>query len=196
MMLCKQGGCFVPWAEPDAEEFAALTAGAVYRATLKAQEARHLEHHRLYWTGLLGLALDYWEPISGLLSPVESALLDRFASYVEREGNAPEALQEPLKAFKDLVRSKRSEQIDSPSKTVDALHRWIKEELGYYEVDVTPAGIRKVLKSISFQRMDQAEFEKFYKEAFGLIWRMVLNKVYKSESDLDNAIVVRLSQMG
>lgn len=195
MYIVRQGGQLLPWSEDDREALKGLREGQVVSCSLARQTNRNLEHHRLYWAGLLGLALDYWEPAGGMLSPNEAALLRSYTKYLERTGGVEGALQKPLKEFTARVCARRAEKVGVPHKSKAALHRWIKEELGLYDLEVTPAGVRKVLKSVSFARMDQSEFDEFYREAFSLIWRFVLSAVYASEPEAQDAVLVRLNNL-
>jgi hypothetical protein len=196
LRVTKRGGMFVPWSDDDKEEMKKIKHLSTHMCRLTKETERNLQHHQLYWSGLLGLAMDYWDPISGLLSPTESKLIDAFARVIEKEAKSPGVLDLAKEEFKKRVRQQRAEKIGEVEKTKDMLHRWIKEELGYYDLEVTPAGCRKVLRSISFSKMGQDEFDVFYKEAFNLIWRMVLYRVFDNEQSVQDAVMARLESMG
>jgi hypothetical protein len=62
--------------------------------------------------------------------------------------------------------------VDNLSQDVseDALHVWIKEELGITEpIQMRDGSVRRVASSIAFDKMDQAEFQLFFDRVKALI---------------------------
>nr|WP_244896450.1 DUF1367 family protein [Snodgrassella alvi] len=66
-------------------------------------------------------------------------------------------------------------------------------EAGYFNICVTPAGVVKEPKSISFASMDQDEFNAFYKACFNVCWNMILCNRFSSKDEAQQAIDQLLS---
>lgn len=194
MMICN-GRALVPATEHD---------HALMRANYKIGQAvktecvkpknndRSLQHHRLYFGGLIGLVKDYWEPQSGLYHPAEAKTALSFCTYLKAKKIALDQSQiDALVA--DYLRSlsaKRAEKMINPiPASTSEIHRWIKIECGFYDVIRLPSGaLEKVAKSISFAKMTQGEFNEFFKVAFGVCWRFVLSRHFENKADAENAI--------
>ncbi len=183
----------VPATEHDHELVrASYKLGQPVRTSCKRMSNRSLQHHRLYFGGLIGLVKDYWEPQSGLIHPAESITVRNFCAYLQHKGIALSANQ--INAlhddFFDALNQRRIDKLINPVPASTAeIHRWIKIECGYFDVIRLPNGaIEKVAQSISFAKMTQGEFNEFYKVAFGVCWRFVLSRHFDNEADADNAI--------
>jgi len=51
-----------------------------------------------------------------------------------------------------------------------------------------PDGVKKVVRSISFDKMSQEEFNVYYLRAFDVCWRMVLSRQFDDEEQAQLAI--------
>lgn len=192
MMVCN-GRALVPATEHDyAIMRQTYRIGQVIKTETKRQADRSLQHHRLYFGGLIGLVKDYWEPQTGLVHPAEVRTAASFCHYLQSKGIAlsPEQSQALQQDYLQRLTQKRAAKLINPMPASTAeIHRWIKIECGYYDVVRLPDGtIEKKAKSISFAKMAQAEFNEFYKAAFGVCWRFVLSRHFECESDAENAI--------
>ncbi|WP_026470927.1 DUF1367 family protein [Alkanindiges illinoisensis] len=192
MMVCN-GRALVPATEHDyAIMRQTYRIGQVIKTETKRQADRSLQHHRLYFGGLIGLVKDYWEPQTGLVHPAEVRTAASFCHYLQSKGIAlsPEQSQALQQDYLQRLTQKRAAKLINPMPASTAeIHRWIKIECGYYDVVRLPDGtIEKKAKSISFAKMTQAEFNEFYKAAFGVCWRFVLSRHFECESDAENAI--------
>lgn len=192
MMVCN-GRALVPATEHDyAIMRQTYRIGQVIKTETKRQADRSLQHHRLYFGGLIGLVKDYWEPQTGLVHPAEVRTAASFCHYLQSKGIAlsPEQSQALQQDYLQTLTQKRAAKLINPMPASTAeIHRWIKIECGYYDVVRLPDGtIEKKAKSISFAKMTQAEFNEFYKAAFGVCWRFVLSRHFECEADAENAI--------
>ncbi len=192
MVLIKTGPRTVQVAtDRDAELLERWKIGQGVRVKPVKVKDRVLEHHQLYWSGLLALALDYWEPTGGLISSAESLILEKYSKWVDKQLENPEYPTAFYDLSKDYIKElteSRASKIEAPGKSIEALHRFVKIEAGYFDIEETPKGLIKVAKSINFNSMNQDEFDAYYKEAFNVCWRFILSRTFKSEVEADTAV--------
>lgn len=196
IMFVKKGGMAFPYFEEDIKAFRKLPQGQPFSATVIRVNERSLQQMRLYWGGLLELALPYWDPDVGCITKGERAVVDRVIKYIETLGKQPGSLQEAKEAALEEVNNIRRHKYELPSKTKEHLHDWIKEQLNMYDLYNTPEGPMKKLKSISFKNMTQADFYYFYTCAFGVVWTLIMSKIYDSEDELKQGVIAQLAEMG
>ena len=177
----------------DADSLKKVKVGQAVKIQVTRQNARSLPHHRLFFGGLLPLAFDYWQPAGGIISPKERDVvlwiakrLDKFAG---NKGIIVKAAEEAL----NLLAKKRAEKLPVIDKDIDSFRRWLTIEAGYFNICVTPAGVVKEPKSISFASMDQNEFNAFYQACFTVCWNMILCNRFSSEDEAQQAIDQLLS---
>jgi len=183
-----QDGSLRPITQHDLDLVRAWKVGQGVRIKATTLHARSLQHHKLYFGGLLALAFDYWEPTGGLITPSEKGTLNRFADWLDRKGGNSGAVRRACAAFLSELRDSRAQRIEAPEKSLEALHRWVKVEAGYFVYEQSPAGIRKEPLSINFNSMGQDEFNEFYKAAFSVVWKMILSRVFENENHAEEAI--------
>ena len=189
LMLVKgQDGALRPASAADQDHMGKFKTGKAVRVSVTQIKSRSLQHHRLYWGGLIELAMDYWEPTGGLVSSSETSTLKRFADWLDKQGGNSGAVRRACSAFLDELRHSRGLRIDAPHKSREALHEWIKIEAGYYRLEETPGGVRRVPLSINFNAMSQDEFGVFYKAAFSVVWRFILSRAFEDDNQAQNAI--------
>lgn len=190
MMVCN-GRALVPATEHDyAVMREAYKIGQAVKTVCVKQTGRSLQHHRLYFGGLIGLVKDYWVPESGLIQPIEQRAVKRVMDYLYRNGLSPEALGNLNTSYMQDWQSSRASKMAAPIPASSAqIHKWVKTECGYYDVVRLPDGsLIKEPKSINFRTMNQDDFNVFYKAAFTVCWNFVLSRHFGSEADADNAI--------
>ena len=177
-----------PVTASDADSLNQYKVGQAVRIQITKQKNRSLPHHRLFFGGLLPFAFDYWQPAGGVISPKERDVviwiakrLDKFAG---NKGVIVTAAEETL----NLLAKKRAEKLPVIEKDIDSFRRWLTIEAGYFNICVTPAGVVKEPKSISFARMDQDEFNAFYKACFNVCWNMILCNRFASKDEAQQAI--------
>lgn len=183
-----QDGAMHPASATDQEILASWRVGQGVRFTAVQIKPRSLQHHRLYWGGLIELAFTYWDPTGGVLSPSEIATLAKFADWLDVQGSNTGAIRRAAKEYLKALSDKRAKTIQSPKKSKQVLHEWIKVEAGYFDYVVTPAGVKKQARSINFNAMDQDEFNNFYRAAFSVVWRFILSRTFETEGEAENAI--------
>lgn len=177
----------------DADSLKGIKVGQAVKIQVTKQKDRSLPHHRLFFGGLLPFAFDYWQPAGGVISPKERDVvlwiakrLDKFAG---NKGIIVTAAEEAL----NLLAKKRAEKLLVIDKDINSFRRWLTIEAGYFNICVTPAGVVKEPKSISFASMDQDEFNAFYKACFTVCWNMILCNRFSSEDEAQQAIDQLLS---
>lgn len=198
MMITKQGGLFCPVAEVDREVMNSLSAGHIYKADIKTQSDRSIKHHRLFYGGLIRLAMDYYEPKTGYMSPAEKHGAAQFGKWLAdgRDESTKSALRQAYSDYITSVEQSRSERIESPPVTIDSFTEWLKLEVRHYDLIQYPDGtLKRQAKSINFQSMSQSDFDTFYKSCFSVIWRMVLSRHFESEAEAQN-VIEQLVSMG
>lgn len=183
-----QDGSLRPATAHDQELMGKWRLGQAVRVQAVQVKPRSLQHHKLYWGGLLELAMDYWEPAGGLVSASEVSTLRRFAAWLDRQSTNSGAVRRACRAFLVELRGSRAQRIEAPEKSKQALHEWVKEQAGYYDLVQTPSGIRRQARSINFNAMDQDDFAAFYKAAFSVVWKFILSRTFASEAEAENAI--------
>lgn len=185
-LLKMSGGVLVPSTPADAEAIRALPIGTAIHA--KGTGRRNLAFHRRFFA-LLNLTFDYWEPAGGMVSPAEQGILTRFTRYLTQFGAGPVIVQ-AKDAFIEQLASSRVERHGSQAeKSFEVMRKWLTVEAGYYTTVMLPdGGVRREAKSISFGKMDQAEFADLYRAVFGVCWRYVLSKQFPSEAEAENAV--------
>ncbi|PIT34463.1 DUF1367 family protein [Snodgrassella alvi] len=177
----------------DADSLKQVKIGQPVKIQVTRQKDRSLPHHRLFFGGLLPFAFDYWQPAGGVISPKERDVvlwiakrLDKFAG---NKGIIVTAAEEAL----NLLAKKRAEKLLVIDKDINSFRRWLTIEAGYFNYRLTPAGVVKEPKSISFASMDQDQFNAFYKACFTVCWNMILCNRFSSEYEAQQAIDQLLS---
>jgi len=177
------------------DSISSLTLGGIYRAKITTPSARSLQHHRLYWGGLIALGLEYWEPAGGLVSNAERVGVQSFAAFLDDSAQSNGAVMIAAREYLEELTEARRDRVHPQPVTAKQFSDWALMEAGAVDRYETPAGIRVTPKSISFSKMDQREFGELYKAVFGVIWRYVLSRNFDNESDAQ-AVVDRLCAMG
>lgn len=190
-----QDGSLRPVTQTDQDLVKSWKLGQGVRVKAVMLKPRSIQHHRMFFGGLLGLTMEYWEPSGGLITPAERKTLSGFASWLDKQGGNTGAVRRAQDEYLRQLNERRSEQIQAPEKSLDALLEWLKLEVGHYDLVETPAGIMKRTKSINFNSMDQDQFMDFYKRCFSVVWRFVLSKTFSTEQEAQ-AAVDQLLQFG
>lgn len=193
LMMIRTNQGLVPATEHDhALMRASYKVGQAVKTTVKQQSSRSLQHHKLYFGGLIGLVKDYWEPQTGLTNPVEAKTAQAFCGYLRSTGiNLTDANIDALVSgyLQNLSNRRAAKMINPVPASALEIHRWIKLECGYFDLIRNPDGsLERKPKSISFAKMSQSEFNEFFKLAFGVCWRFVLSGHFDTEADAENAI--------
>ena len=181
-------GGLSPATSSDSEIMEKYKYGQILTVEVKKSQARSLKQHNMYFAGLLGLAMHYWQPSGGLVSSAESKTIDNFCIWMTSKTGSGDTISEVKNQYVDFLTSSRASKISSPEPTKDSLHRWVKLECGYFVYEKTPSGIIKRPLSVSFSSMSQEDFGLFYKAAFGVVWRFILSRSFESEKEAQIAV--------
>ena len=164
--------------------------GQPMRTECKKRTVRSLQHHRLYFAGLIGLVKEYWEPDVRLTNIVEENTASLFCKYLQCKGIAlTDEQSNVLQAdfLKNLSIRRAINHVPLEPSNED-IHEWIKIKAGYF--DLVPCPDNTIVckpKSISFAKMDQVKFDKFFKKAVGVCWKHILSKQFATPQELENA---------
>ena len=188
IMMIKHGSALLPVDDSDRETMSALKAGKPYAVEVKSQSDRSLKHHRLFYGGLVRLAMDYYEPNSGLLTPAEKSGAKSFAKYLSTFGVDKETMNNAYAQWKKSITEQRRMIVCSPEMSTKSFVDWLKCEANHCVYEKTPGGIRKVPLSINFNSMSREEFNRFYRDCFSVVWRFVLSRKFESEEQAQQAI--------
>lgn len=188
-----QDGSFRPATSHDQELASKWKIGQPVRVQATQLKPRSLQHHKLFFGGLMALAYDYYEPPGGLITPAEKQALSQFAAWLDRHAGNSGAILNAQEAYTAEIERKRADKLQAPEKSMDALLEWVKLEVGHYELINTPRGIAKRTRSINFNSLDGDEFSDFYKRAFSVIWRFILHRSFDTEEQAQNAVDQLLS---
>lgn len=175
--------------EHDAEIMRGWKVGQAKKIKMVNVSPRVLKYHQRYWAGLIPLTLQYWEPGHLLTSSAERKTMRSIVDWYRGQGFDPGPLTEVFTAYELSVTAKRRASVDIPEAGKRQLHRWIKEQTGYYDIERTPDGLVKHLHSINFASMSQSDFERFYEAAFKVCWVHILAQAFENdESEAQQAV--------
>lgn len=196
-VFIRRGDVLVPATQYDLDQLYGFKNGEAVNIDMKSKKKRSQKMHRMYFGGLLRLAVDYWESDAGFLSRDEKKFAVGLSEFVKSMGYDSSSIEIVMKMYMhDLIEMRKSMIPDcSTANQIEQIHKWVKIECGYFDLVKTPDGIIKSPKSISFDSMSHDRWMVFYKNAFNIIWNFVLSRVFDSEEDCHQAIN-RLSGMG
>ena len=177
----------------DADSLKGIKVGQAVKIQVTRQNARSLPHHRLFFGGLLPLAFEYWQPAGGVISPKERDVVLWVAKRQDKLAGNKGIIVASAEEALNLLAKKRAEKLPVIDKDIDSFRRWLTIEAGYFNICVTPAGVVKEPKSISFASMDQDEFNAFYQACFTVCWNMILCNRFASKDEAQQAIDQLLS---
>jgi hypothetical protein len=203
MDVIKNGGFLFPYLDKDKAELRNVRRNQAFKIALVRQSDRSVQHNKLYWGGLIKLAADFWEPEPGCLSPNEEAILKGFIKSIsgsQRNLEGPRTTYDALDLLREdyiaRLKKSRANKYEAPAVQYRAINNWILEELGRFDLYLTPSGWKKELHHINFNAMPtEGEFLTFYQEAFGVVWNFLLSRNFASEAEAHN-VINELSEMG
>lgn len=194
VVLIKTNESLIPASRRDVEILDFVPNGASINADIRTKNPRSLKMHRMYWA-LIELALDYWNPTGGLINKCEKDLMIGIVAIVRASGTDCGPIRHLLSLYAKKLSEERTASFEPIHKDSDMLHNWIKEQVDMYDWIMTPDGLIKKTKSISFDSMSHESWMQYYKQAFGVVWNLVLSEIFKTEAEAQEAIE-RLSKMG
>jgi hypothetical protein len=188
VLIKAQDGSLRPATEADAELLAGWKVGQGVKVEAKQVSVRSLQHHKLFFGGLLKLTMDYWEGNGNLVTDQEIKTLKRFAVWLDEKSGSSGALNEACRTFLNETNRSRKKKVEAPGKSMEGLLVWLKLKIDHAHLVSTPDGPRKMPSSINFRSMGQDGFNEFYKRAFSFCWQYVLSQTFESEEEAENAI--------
>ena len=183
-----QDGALRPASDADQDHMGKFKTGQAVRVSVTQIKSRSLQHHKLFFGGLITLAMDYYEPPGGLVTSAERQTLANFASWLDIQGGNTGAIRRAQGEFMADLEHRRALKMEAPEKSVEAFLEWLKLETGHYDLISTPRGVVKRTRSINFNSLDEDGFRDFYRRCFSVIWRFVLYRAFPDEHEAQNAI--------
>lgn len=191
VLIKTDSGTFAPATDIDYSESAKIQPGQAIRVEAKRIKPRSLQHHRLYWSGLIELIAQYWEPKESFLASHERDVMNNFVKWLKASGTSEDSVQavsDILKLYADSLEESRADKLPPAEVSKQAIHEWLKLETGHWDYIDTPKGKMRKARSINFNAMDQHQFNEFWIRAVNVAWRFVLSRQFESETDVNNAI--------
>lgn len=176
--LVKVGNSLRPAYDEDNERLRKMKAGTIYRGDITAP--RDQVRHRKFFA-LLNLTFTYWQPET-MVSNIEKETVDKLADYLKRSGVDSEAVSVLAGNFVAELERKRAGL--SLERDFDSFRQHITVAAGFFELVSTPAGPKKVAKSISFANMDATEFDSVYRSVLAVCWEICLSKCFGDLNEL------------
>jgi hypothetical protein len=180
--------------DSDRDAASCYKLGQALKVSAVKQSARSIQHHKLFFGGLLEVMLDHWEPDSAMTTEAERKLIMQFCKVLDDNGGGGE-VSNWGRSFLGKLAQNRAQKIESPHKTKEGLLLWLKDKVDHVELVVTPSGIKRVPKSINFNSMSREQFGVFYKKCFSVCWKYILSQKFDSEAECQN-VIDQLSSMG
>ena len=180
----------VPISEADKETYNKWKLGRVICG--KFTQSRNYKYHKRFF-GLLNLAFDYYEPSSGVLTNDEKRIATKIFQTLDNASNNNGVMLDWGREFMKAESTLRKSQIENIQKAFEPFRTEMIIESGFYDEVIVPTGVKKVARSISFGSMDEHEFRELYKAMFNCLWRFVLSRYFKSESEAEDAAVMMLT---
>ncbi|WP_396180197.1 DUF1367 family protein [Flavobacterium sp.] len=181
--LVRVGDIFRAATAHDLEQARKVPAGVQHTHTVKVK--RNLGHHRKTFA-LLKLAFDSWEPAC-FVSNVEMATVEKLAEYWRRLGMSDETINAVNDGFISELNRKRSGI--SLARDFEQFRAYVTVQAGFYDDIHTPAGPKRVPKSISFAKMDQVQFDAYYRAILDVCWQLCLSGIFSNQDELADALL-------
>ncbi|WP_392440037.1 DUF1367 family protein [Edwardsiella piscicida] len=194
-LIKHHSGILIP-ATPETSEIlqSKIKLGDVLVAEFK--RVRNPAFHRRFFA-LLNLGFEYWEPTGGAISSNERKLVTGYAKYLAAYGGNEGALLDAAEQYLEQVANRRVTNGISLCKSFDAYRAWVTVEAGHFDAIELPDGtLRKHPRSIAFANMDEVEFQQLYKAALDVLWRWILAKAFRNQSEAENAAAQLMSFAG
>ena len=184
LALVRTPGGWQPHTEADRELSQRYKVGQVAHGDFK--KMRNPRFHGKFFS-MLDLAWQYWEPTGGLVPRQELRGIHGLAKFFEKASGKPGQLSEAVAAYIANLEAERAERFPAVDKSREAFREEVIVDSGHFDLVQTPAGVKKVAKSISFANMDDLAFEPLYRDVFNACWRLVLSSHFDTEADAMSA---------
>lgn len=184
LALVRTPGGWQPHTEADRELSQRYKVGEVAHGDFK--KMRNARFHGKFFS-MLDLAWQYWEPTGGLVPRQELRGIHGLAKFFEELSGKPGQLSDGVAAYIARLEADRAVRFPAVDKSREAFREEVIVDSGHFDLVQTPAGVKKVAKSISFANMEQHEFDPLYHDVFNTCWRLVLSSHFDTEADAMSA---------
>lgn len=181
--MMRQGNSLVPAEDSDHEAIQKLKHGTIYSNDVTAP--RNIKRHRRFWA-LLDITFDYWQPQT-MVAEVERETVNRLQNYFIKHGISEDATIALCQGFLVDLEQHRAEY--QTGKDRESFRAWVTVQAGFYHIVQTPAGPRKVAKSISFANCDDVEFNEIYRQVLNVCWSLCLSRVFDNQEQLAESLL-------
>lgn len=187
-IIRRADGLFQAATAYDAEILGSLKMGQGYNVKITQGSNRSLQHHRLFFGGLLPLAFQYWRPTGGMVGKTERDTVLWVVKFMCQTARIdPKIMLQHAQIALDELAYQRAAKYETTAKSMKTFRKWLTCEAGYFDVVETPTETRKQARSIAFHQMSQEEFNAFYKNCFDVVWNMFLKQHFESEEQAQMA---------
>ncbi|MES2871440.1 MAG: DUF1367 family protein [Pseudomonadota bacterium] len=180
LALVRTANGLVGATEADRELIGKIKHGATIHGDFK--KMRNAKLHGKFFA-MLDLAWSYWEPSGGLVPRQELRGIEGLAKYFEELNDRPGQLTDAVLAYVNKLTAERAERFPAVDKSREAFREFITIDAGHFDLVMTPEGVKKTAKSISWGKMDDLQFAALYKDVFNACWRLVLSSHFASEAE-------------
>ena len=184
MILIRRGDALYPAEQSDLEALRKLKIGVALKGDVKQPRNYHF-HKKLF--ALLNLAFEYWRPDS-LISDVERATVDKLCQFMQSQGVSAESLTELSGAF--LMHLNNHRQNIPAERSFDCFREYVTIKAGYFDTVITPSGLKRIARSISYASMDDTAFAEYYRQILNVCWQLCLHSVYQNKEQLAEQLLM------
>ena len=182
LILIRQGDSLRPLSAEDLEILRKFPNGKPLRG--KVTSMRNYAFHKKAFS-MMSLSFQYWVPKS-YITQIEKKTVENLFKFLVKRGVEPESTRVLCHEYLNYLNANRS-QMENLVRSFDSFRDWLTVEAGFYEEVITPAGPKRIPKSISFSSMDDSEFGEFYKSAFDVCWHLCLSANFKTPREAEAA---------
>lgn len=193
LMLTKEPGKLIPFAPDDNQALQSIPNGSVLNVSYTLP--RNLAFLRKFFA-LINLAYEYSKPSFSLVTAQERHGVNGFADFLAKHSGAHgDVLKSMAGEYLATLEQTRLNRFGELQPCKEAFRKNIIIKAGFYDLVSTPDGPVKVAQSISFGNMGDERFQEVYKGCFDVIWTEVLNEVYESQQDAEQAVNMAMNQL-
>ncbi len=182
LMLIRQGDTLRPMSSEDLEVLRKFPHGKPLRG--KVTSVRNYQFHKKAFS-LMSLAFQYWVP-KDYISNIEKRTVTELCKFLVRRGVDQGSTNALCGEFMSHLNNNRS-QMEGIIRSFDEFRKWLTVEAGFFDVVITPSGLKKIPKSISFANMEETEFGDWYKAIFDVCWGLCLGANFKNQTEVESA---------
>ena len=122
-----------------------------------------------------------------MVSEIEKQTVSNLKKYMAHHGVTGEAIDALCLGFVQHLENHRQEY--DTGKDFESFREYVTVKAGFFQMVTTPSGLRKVPKSISFAKMDEADFSNYYRQVLNVCWSLCLHKVFENQDQLAESLL-------